>query len=108
MATAILYQFVTDVPTSRWPAHISLARKEIVTDCFSRSEMSDLFGGLARYEDKKTGEEWIGVWGARKASKFRRLLREHGTTLIVVKSIPTKLRMKVAYYGHPLDSKRRS
>ena len=105
MTSAILYQFVTDVPTSSWPAHISLARKKIVVDCFSRENFSELFGGLVRYEDKMTGEEWWGVWGARKASKFKRLLREHGTTLIVVKSVPSNLRMKAASYGRPLDSK---
>jgi hypothetical protein len=108
MTSAILYQFVTQVPTSPWPAHISLVRSEVAKGCFSRHEMTEYFGGMARYVDRKNEEEWIGVWGAKKASKFRRLLRERGTTLIVVKSTPVNLRLKVAYYGRPLDSKKPS
>jgi hypothetical protein len=108
MTSAIVYQFVTTVPTSATSAHVSLARKEVVDRCFSHSEMGELFGGLARYEDTKTGEEWIGVWSARKASKFRRLLRERGTILVLVKSAPSNFRLKAAYSGRPLDSKRRS
>jgi hypothetical protein len=108
MAVITLYQFVADVPSSRWPAHISVARAVDVYECFSRSELSDNFGGMARYENKRTGEEWLGIWGARKASKFRRLFRERGATLIIVKSNPSMLRLKTAYYGRPLDSKKRS
>jgi hypothetical protein len=108
MTSAVLYQFRDNVPTSHWPAHISLARKNIVNEFFSRSEMTDLFGGLVVYEDTKTGEQWWGVWGGRKASKFRRLLRERGAALILVKSVPSTFRMKTASYGRPLDTKRSS
>jgi hypothetical protein len=101
MPTTTLYQFLEAVPTSRSPANISIARAADVYDSFSRDELSKLFGGMARYENKKTKEEWIGIWGTRKASKFRRLLREHGWTIIAVKSKPANLRLKVAYYGNP-------
>lgn len=108
MTGEVLYQFATYVPTSRSLTNISIVRSSVAKACFSRTEMTDLFGGLAKYEHKKTGEEWIGVWSNRKASKFRRLLRERGVTLMVVKSIPSGLRLKVAYYGRPLDSSKRS
>ena len=84
--TAILYQFMAYVPTTRWPAHVSIAPASIVDVHFTPEEMAAQFGGRLKYRHVVTGEDWIGVWGARKASQFRRLLREAGATFQVEKS----------------------
>jgi hypothetical protein len=65
---AILYQFMAFVPTTRWPAHVSLAPASIVDAHFTQEEMATQFGGRLKYRHTVTGEDWIGVWGARKAS----------------------------------------
>lgn len=107
MPVTTLYHFIENVPSSRWPAHISIVRAVDVYASFSRTELSDIFGGMARYVNDKTGEEWIGIWSARKASKFRRLLRERGWVIVIVKSRPVGLHMKTAFYGRRSDAKGR-
>jgi hypothetical protein len=46
------------------------------------------FGGAAFFRDNATGEGYLGVWGARKASRFRRRLREAGVVFGVVRDLP--------------------
>ena len=54
--------------------------------------LSATFFGYALYQDpNKT--EYIGVWGARNASKFRRLLRERGVQVIIHREPPPEIRL---------------
>lgn len=46
------------------------------------------FGGYAYYGAKGSNDRYLGVWGQRNASRFRRLLREHGYTLKIALSRP--------------------
>jgi len=59
-----------------------------------KGELSGTFGGYAVYRNDATEEEFVGVWGHRKASAFRHLLRERGATITVVKERPDGLRLK--------------
>ena len=47
-----------------------------------------VFGGSAYYRDDATGAAYLGVWGTRNASRFRRRLRESGAALRIVASEP--------------------
>lgn len=47
-----------------------------------------VFGGSAYYRDDATGAAYLGVWGARHASRFRARLRKNGTYLQVHNEAP--------------------
>ena len=50
--------------------------------------LSAAFGGSAAFRDDTTGDYYLGVWGARKAAKFRNALKESGMKIEVIKAPP--------------------
>src|ERR1700719_1817635 len=69
---------------------VSAAPLELVVAVFGGGGLKDLagleaaFGGAAFFRNEETGFQYLGVWGARKASRFRRSLREAGARLDIV------------------------
>jgi hypothetical protein len=49
------------------------------------------FGGNTFYRNDETGECFIGVWGARNASRFRTAIRSKATVVIVHEPPPARL-----------------
>jgi hypothetical protein len=47
------------------------------------------FGGAAFFRNEQTGDSYLGVWGARNASRFRAAIRATGANLEVVNRSPT-------------------
>ncbi|NLS17159.1 hypothetical protein HGP16_11385 [Rhizobium sp. P40RR-XXII] len=43
--------------------------------------LSSIFGGAVVFKNDATGELFLGVWGARNASRFRRLIRTNMQTI---------------------------
>jgi hypothetical protein len=50
--------------------------------------LASAFGGAAFFRNDETGEGYLGVWGARNASRFRRTLREAGVDLDIIRKPP--------------------
>jgi|SRR5579883_13380 len=50
--------------------------------------LSATFGGVAYFRNDETGAAYLGVWGARKASKFRSALRQVDANLEIVHRRP--------------------
>lgn len=50
--------------------------------------LSAVFGGTAYFRNSETGECYLGVWGKRKASRFRRTLRDAGFNLDILREEP--------------------
>lgn len=46
------------------------------------------FGGAATFRDEDTGDLYLGVWGKRNTSRFRRQLREAGANIVTIKTPP--------------------
>jgi hypothetical protein len=46
------------------------------------NEIDTIFFGHVRYRNA-SGEELIGVWGARNAARLRRMLKERGAQIVV-------------------------
>lgn len=73
---------------------VTAAPLDIVVSVFGGGGMkgelglSAAFGGYAYYRDDATGAAYLGVWGDRNASRFRRRLRESGLVLQIVGSEP--------------------
>lgn len=58
----------------------------------SKREVSQAFGGCAVYR-RPMWNIYVGVWGDRNASRFRRFLRERGAELTIHKEAPAKARL---------------
>ena len=95
----ILYHFTTSMRGPTTNCHVSIAPIELVGIFFTRDQLSATFGGWIAYRDKNTGADWIGVWGERKASRFRRLLRERGAIFRLAKSPPESLALRLRVTG---------
>lgn len=50
--------------------------------------LADAFNGVAFFRNDDTGEGYLGVWGRRNASRFRRALREAGVDLDIIREPP--------------------
>ena len=73
---------------------VSAAPLEAVVKAYGRGGHKDTagliaaFGGAAVFRDDATEQIHLGVWGARKASKFRADLRRSGVDVDLVKAPP--------------------
>ena len=67
--------------------NICVACREEAEPVLPLAEVDDLFYGYVVYE-AEDGSEFVGVWGARNAARFRRLLRERGASLQLMPSSP--------------------
>lgn len=60
------------------PPIVCIGPKRFVSDYMNEKDFRAIFEGYVVYRDDDTGADYIGVWGARNAAKFRRLLRTRG------------------------------
>lgn len=54
------------------------------------------FGGGALFRNERDKDVLLGVWGARRCSRFRRLLREGGHTL-TIRDLPEDIRLSIRW-----------
>ena len=89
----VFYAFVAAKgPSPSTRALFCVGPEPFVEEFIPRAELAAAFGGWARFVRDATGERWLGVWGARKASRFRRLLRERGAVFAVEEALPADIR----------------
>ena len=70
-------------------------RAEFIERFIPQRELQQLFGGFIRSRDWDAGHEYLGVWGSREASRFRRILRERGASFTIECSEEPPFRPKV-------------
>jgi hypothetical protein len=58
----------------------------------SKKEVSEAFGGCAVYR-RPLWTTFVGVWGNRNGSRFRRFLRERGAELTIHNEAPADARL---------------
>ena len=71
---------------------VCIAPRRAMEPFMSKSEVSRAFGGCAVYR-RSLWTTFVGVWGDRNASRFRRFLRERGAELAIHKEAPTNARL---------------
>jgi hypothetical protein len=74
-------------------AHFCIGPKAFVEAHFPRAELTQAMGGWATFT--RGDETWLGVWGARKTSRFRRILRERGAVFTLERKLPRGIRRGV-------------
>jgi hypothetical protein len=72
-----VYVFRDSVVSGSAETVVSVAAQDDVIDCFGLDSLASDFGGYVIYRDDEAGRKYVGVWGARHASKFRSALRKH-------------------------------
>lgn len=77
------------------PPDVCIGPRPDVTALVDLDELKAVYGGYALYVIDDDASEYVGVWGTRKASRFRQLLRARGATLDLVERQPTNMRLKV-------------
>src|SRR5260221_13349001 len=73
---------------------VCVASALLVRPLLDERELSDLFGGCVLYADRDSDLEYLGVWGARNASRYRAILRLRGASFALVKRLPENLAQK--------------
>jgi hypothetical protein len=77
---------------------VCVARRELVAHIFGGGGLVDTaglsaaFGGAVVYKTNEATVQYLGVWGARNASRFRSALRRGGAVLDIVReTVPGRL-----------------
>jgi hypothetical protein len=78
---------------------------ELVAKLISKKEMDRLFEGYALWKapevpTKEMPGKAIGVWSTRKISRFKRILKERGAELTIVKGEGPEQFMSLQSYFH--------
>jgi len=73
---------------------LCVGEKERVEAALGGGQLAVLFKGEAVYSNDTNNRTYLGVWGARNASRLRRLLREQGVELLVKRTRPPNIRLR--------------
>lgn len=74
---------------------VCLGNREAMEILLGEDRLFAEFGGSVRYVNDETGAEYLGVWGKRKASRLRTILRQRGSIIVLEYGKPIGIRMKV-------------
>jgi hypothetical protein len=77
---------------------VCFADRAAVEAALGRGQLEALFQGSAVYADDAMKLDYIGVWGARNASRLRQFLRECGFEIVIDRQRPTNVRLR--YFSH--------
>jgi hypothetical protein len=89
----VVYLFRDSLP-SRSNTVVCVGEKERIEAAFGGGQLAVLFKGEAVYSNDTINRTYLGVWGARNASRLRRLLQEHGVELLVKRTRPPNTRLR--------------
>ena len=73
------------------------AERVFVENLIKLDEFALLFGGWMLSEGSQNGLRYLGVWGHRNARRFRRLLRERGAQISIVRSQELRRRLMMTH-----------
>ena len=71
---------------------VCVAERSQTERFFPKKEIAWAFSGHAVYR-RWPWKAYVGVWGKKNASRFRRFLRERGAELVIHHDEPTNLRL---------------
>ena len=92
---------------------VCIAEQRCLEQFMSKKEVAHAFSGCATYRRGDASRSWllrwlrrnyVGVWGKKNTSRFRRFLQERGAELIIHRAAPSDTRL--AYFSTE-DERRR-
>jgi len=91
----VVYEFPEALKTRQSLRTVCIAHQEIIQGKLSKDEPIAEFGGCISYIDDANGAEYLGVWGARNAGRFRSILKRRGAEFSVQHTRPISVRLKI-------------
>ena len=73
---------------------VCVAEKAQIEAALGKGEIEVLFQGKAVYANDSVKQDYLGVWGARNASRLRRLLRERSVEIVIERTRPPNARLR--------------
>jgi hypothetical protein len=73
---------------------VCIGDRVTIEAALDRGQLEALFQGGAVYTDDMMKLDYIGVWGARNASRLRRFLRERELEIVIVRQRPPNVRLR--------------
>jgi len=95
MMTINAYVFRDTYPASGGAPVVCVVERAAADERLGPGQVESLFGGCAIYTTPE-GQDFIGVWGARNASRLRRFLSERGAEVSIHRERPFNLRLRYA------------
>ena len=93
MLKMALYEFLEPFRDQESPRIVCVGPREAIEPIWPLDQIKEAFGGCLVFGGEG-GEEFVGVWGARNAGRFRRQLRERGADFTLSKERSSGLRMR--------------
>ena len=87
-----VYAFRSSAFARNGDSVVCIGAREQLEHLLGTGMLSATFFGYALYRDPDE-TEYTGVWGARNASKLRRLLRERGARVTIHRETPPGIRL---------------
>ncbi len=83
-----MYEFTEQSLAKGSPPLVCIAAVKELRGLVGVSEIDGVFGGHISYRQLPWFTRYVGVWGARNCSRFRRLVRETGGEVIAISERP--------------------
>ena len=74
-------------------AVICVGEREEIEEALGLGQLKEIFEGEVVYRNDSIKKDYVGVWGARNASRLRRLLRDQGVALLIQRTRPPDTRL---------------
>lgn len=94
-----IYVFRDPLTTRTNNTVVAVAAYTDVVACFGPDGLNAGFGGHVVFRNDATGDKYLGVWGARNASRFRTAMRGHYASVVVHEGRPPA-RLSVVHKQH--------
>jgi hypothetical protein len=83
-----IYVFRDPLTTRTSNTVVAVAPYADVIACFGLDGLDGTFGGHAIFKNDESGDKYLGVWGARNASRFRTAMRRYHPSVVVIQDRP--------------------
>jgi hypothetical protein len=74
---------------------VCVCGRDFVEKTLGVERINVLFKGFVVYTSNATKQDYVGVWGRRHSSRFRRMLREHEPSLTISRARPVDVRLRL-------------
>jgi len=74
-------------------AVVCVGGREEIEEALGLDQLEEIFEGEVVYRNDSIKKDYVGVWGARNASRLRRLLRDQGAALLIRRTPPPDTRL---------------
>ena len=102
MRSPLVVNAFKDTLKAGGPQTVCIGPRAVVRAAVTQDELDGRFGGYIVYVDRTTKDKFMGVWGTRRTSASRSLLRNRGLVIEITRKKPSNVRVKFWSVRGPL------